>query len=53
MIYQHVHLRRESQSHAPAHVLKRLCPIARFFYKMKEGPHVRIYIINSIIIDFR
>ena len=52
-ILQHVHWRRESQSHAPAHVLKRLYPIARFFYKTKEGPHVRIYIINSIIIDFR
>ena len=25
--HQHVHLRRESQSHAPAHVLMRLYPI--------------------------
>ena len=27
IIHQHVHLRRESQSHAPAHVLVRLYPI--------------------------
>jgi hypothetical protein len=27
IIHQHVHLRRESQSHAPAHVLMRLYPI--------------------------
>ena len=27
IIRQHVHLRRESQSHAPAHVLMRLYPI--------------------------
>jgi hypothetical protein len=26
-VHQHVHLRRESQSHAPAHVLMRLYPI--------------------------
>ena len=27
IIHQHVHLRRECQSHAPAHVLMRLYPI--------------------------
>jgi hypothetical protein len=27
IIYRHVHLRRKSQSHAPAHVLMRLYPI--------------------------
>ena len=27
IIHQHVHLRRESQSHEPAHVLMRLYPI--------------------------
>ena len=27
IIHQHVHLRRESQSYAPAHVLMRLFPI--------------------------
>jgi hypothetical protein len=27
IIHQHVHLRRKSQSHAPAHVLMRLNPI--------------------------
>jgi hypothetical protein len=27
LIHQHTHLRRESQSHAPAHVLMRLYPI--------------------------
>ena len=26
-IHQHVHLRRESQSHAPTHVLMRVYPI--------------------------
>ena len=45
IFHQHVHLRRESQSHAPAHVLKRLYPIDKSldFYKAKEGLHVRIY----------
>ena len=39
-IHQHVHLRRESQSHA----LMRLYPIDKslVFYKAKEGRHVRI-----------
>jgi hypothetical protein len=32
---------------------KEIIPNRSFFYKTKEGPHVRIYIINSIIIDFR
>ena len=27
IIHQHVHLRRENQAHAPAHVLMRLYPI--------------------------
>jgi len=31
IIHQHVHLRRESQSHAPAHVLMRLYPIDKSF----------------------
>jgi hypothetical protein len=44
IIHQHIHLRRESQSHAPVHVLMRLYPIDKslFFYKAKEGGHVRI-----------
>ena len=44
IIHQHVHLRRESQSHAPARVLMRLYPIDKslVFYKAKEGCHVRI-----------
>jgi hypothetical protein len=44
IIHQHVHLRRESQSHAPAHVLMRLYPIDKSFVfnKAKEGRHVRI-----------
>ena len=46
IIHQHVHLRRESQSHAAAHVLMRLYPIDKsFVYKVKEGRHVRIIII--------
>jgi hypothetical protein len=44
IIHQHEHLRRESQSHAPSHVLMRLYPIDKslVFYKAKEGRHVRI-----------
>ena len=42
IIHQHVHLRRESQSHAPVHMLMRLYPIDKsfVFYKAKEGRHV-------------
>ena len=42
-IHQHVHLRRKSQSHAPAHVLMRLYPIDKslIFYKGKEERHIR------------
>jgi hypothetical protein len=42
---QHGHLRRESQSHAPAHVLMRFYPIDKslVFCKAKEGRHARIY----------
>ena len=39
IIHQHVHLRRESQSHAPAYVLMRLHPINKslvFFAKRKK-----------------
>jgi hypothetical protein len=44
IIHQHVHLRRESQSHEPAHVLMRLYPIDKslVFSQAKEGRHVRI-----------
>jgi len=47
IIHQHVHLRRESQSHAPAHVLMRLYLIDKslVFYNAKEGRQVRISII--------
>jgi hypothetical protein len=48
IIHQHAHLRRESQSHAPAHVLMRLYTQSinrSFCYKAKEGRHVRIFII--------
>jgi hypothetical protein len=31
IIHQHVHLRQESQSHEPAHVLMRLYPIDKSF----------------------
>ena len=53
IIHLHVHLRRESQSHEPAHVLMRLYPIDKLlvFYKAKEGRHVRIvfkYIMGSM-----
>ena len=45
IFHQLVHLRRESQSHAPAHVLMRLYPVDKSldFYKAKEGRHIRIY----------
>ena len=48
IIHQHTHLRRESQSHAPAHVLMSLYPIDKslVFNKAKEGRHV--IIINQI-----
>jgi hypothetical protein len=51
IIHQHVHLRRESQSHEPAHVLMRLYPIDKslFIYKAKEGRHDRA----SIDINYR
>ena len=44
IIHQRVHLRRESQSHAQAHVLMRLYPIDKslVFYEVKEVCHVRI-----------
>ena len=44
IIHQHIHLRRESHSHTPAHVLMRLYPIDKslVFCKAKERRHVRI-----------
>ena len=53
IIHQHVHLRRESQSHEPAHVLMRLYPIDKSLvcYKAKEGPNVRIYINTQLLIS--
>ena len=51
IIHQHVHLRRESQSHAQAHVLMRLYPIDKslVFPKTKEGRHVRIVYISHVV----
>ena len=51
IIHQHVHLRRESLSHAPAHVVMRLYPIDKslVFYKAKEGRYVRICINFPIL----
>ena len=45
IIHQHVHLRRESRSHAPVYVLMRLYPIDKLLVclQTKEGRHVRIY----------
>ena len=50
--HHHVHLRRKSQSHAPAHVLMRLYPIDKslVFHKAKEGRRVRINIIHVLIL---
>ena len=45
IIHQHVHLRRESQSHALAHVLMRIYPIDKSLVSLqrkKEGRYVRI-----------
>ena len=44
IIPKHVHLRRESQSHAPVHVLMSLYSIDKLlvFHKAKEGRDVRI-----------
>jgi hypothetical protein len=52
IIHQHVHLRRESQSRAPAHALMRVYQsINRSFgYKAKEGRHVRIMYISSLML---
>ena len=36
IIHQHVHIRRESQSHAPAHVLMRLYPIDKSLVCIKS-----------------
>jgi hypothetical protein len=53
IIHQHVHLRRESQSHAPVHMLMRLYPIDKsfVFYKAKEGRHARILNITLMFMD--
>ena len=51
IVHQHVHLRQESQSHAPAHVLMRLYPnrkIARLFTKRKKDVMLE-YIIITIL----
>ena len=49
IIYQHVHLRRESQSHAPAHVLMRLYPIDKSLVSLQKGKKdvMLEYFINS------
>ena len=47
IIHQHVHLRRENQSHEPAHVLMRLYPIDKllvFFIKGKKEVVLELYI---------
>ena len=52
IIHQHVHLRRESQSHAAAHVLTKLYPINKSLICLqseKEGRHVRI--ANQILFN--
>ena len=48
IIYQHVHLRRESRSHAPPHVLMTLYAIDKSLVclQAKEERHVRIYNIH-------
>jgi hypothetical protein len=53
IFHQHVHLRRESQSHALAHVLMRLYPIDKslVYYKAREGRYVRIS-NSSMTIEF-
>jgi hypothetical protein len=43
IIHQHVHLRRESQSHAPAHVLMRLYQIVRLYTKRKKDIMLECY----------
>jgi hypothetical protein len=53
IIHQHVHLRRESQSHAPAHVLMRLYPIDKSLVcfqkrKRKKDVMLELPIINYI-----
>ena len=50
IIHQYVHLRRESQAHAPVHVLMRLYPIDKLgvLYIAKEGSYVIISNNQSI-----
>ena len=47
IVHQHVHLRRESQSHAPAHVLMRLYPIDKSLVclQSERKRRVRIYLL--------
>ena len=47
IIHQHVHLRRENQSHAPAHVQMRLYLIDKSL-EAKEGRYVRIVNLSCI-----
>jgi len=51
IIQQQVHLRRESQSHEPAHVLMKLYPIARLFTKRKKDVMLE-FVITSKCLTF-
>jgi hypothetical protein len=50
IIHQHVHLRRESQSHEAVHVLMRLYRrlIARLFTKRKKDVYLEFVIIQEV-----
>jgi len=46
IIHKHVHLRRESQSHEPAHVLMRLYPIDKSLVCLQSERRTSCY--NSV-----
>ena len=50
IIHQHIHLRRNSQSHAPAHVLMRLYPIDKSLVclQSERRTYVRITVIYGL-----
>ena len=52
IIHQHIHLRQETQSHAPTHLLMRLCPIDKSLvcFKVKEGRHVIIFCFHFFFV---
>ena len=56
IIHQHVHLRQESQSHAPAHVLMRIYPIDKSLvclHLRKKDVMLEFFIIHCTLYCFQ